>query len=385
MVTRGFDEKFALRIYLILGTLEGILSLVWFFLMPSDPKNAWLLGYSRYRILFIVVDLFGTAVFVWILIKSLRNPEWLNKAIGSVRLFFQKKYRITFIWVIFLVGVFLTVTALWLATKEHWTIWVLPVVYMVGDYLGRLIPLLVWLLLFCVQTLSFLWLFGYKVRLGYLVLQVISVMVYPGLLTFFSSLHPNYLTVISREDYIIEWLTVLFFVLTALVAIIFAVVVWRKKRIHYWFLILLAGACFLFALEEISWGQRFFNLESPEFFIEHSDQQEINVHNVVSELLTVRTKHIAALVMVAYGVVLPIFVYLPVVRNTMERLHVLIPPKILIPGFLLSSFLTWDRYFNGKDEEIAELFFSSLLFLVLIFNFWQLVTNDQQGFVQSTQ
>jgi len=384
MVARSLDEKFTVKLYLILGILEGIISLVWFFVMPSDPKNVWLLGYSGNRILFITMSFLGATVFAGLLIKSLRNPEWLNKAIGAARLFFQKKYRKTLIWSLFLVGIFLIITALWLASKEHWTIWVLPIVYTVGDYLDRSIPLLVWLLLLCVQTLSLLWLFGYQVRLGYLVLQIVSVLVYPGALAFFSSLHPNYLTVISREDYIIEWLTVFFFVLTALLAIIFAVVFWQEQRIHNWFLILLSGACFLFAMEEISWGQRFFNLESPDFFVQHSDQQEINVHNVISELLTVRTKHIAALVMMAYGVVLPVFVYLPVIRSFTEKFHVLIPPKILMPGFILSSFLTWDRYFNGKDEEIAELFFSSLLFLVLIYNFWQLVTNDQRGLVQST-
>jgi hypothetical protein len=38
----------------------------------------------------------------------------------------------------------------------------------------------------------------------------------------------------------------------------------------------------LMALEEISWGQRVLKIETTQFFHEHSDQKEINFHNVMS-------------------------------------------------------------------------------------------------------
>ncbi len=46
--------------------------------------------------------------------------------------------------------------------------------------------------------------------------------------------------------------------------------------------LILAGFMFLFgAGEEISWGQRIFNIETPEFFKKHNAQKEMNLHNLV--------------------------------------------------------------------------------------------------------
>lgn len=35
-------------------------------------------------------------------------------------------------------------------------------------------------------------------------------------------------------------------------------------------------------MEEISWGQRLFSIESPEFFQQHNYQDEITLHNFLS-------------------------------------------------------------------------------------------------------
>ena len=204
-----------------------------------------------------------------------------------------------------------------------------------------------------------------------MVIQIFSVLIYPGLMIFFASLHPNFYRVINREDNIIEWLTVEFLILTAVLAIIHALIARRRANQYVWFFILFAIACIFFAIEEISWGQRIFGLESPEYFLEHSDQLEINVHNVVNEQFSVRTKHIAAFGLFIYGVVLPVSTLIPSVRSLAEKFKIMIPSKILIPGFILSSLMTWDRYFNGQDEEVAEFFFSTLLFLSMVFYFWE--------------
>ena len=138
-------------------------------------------------------------------------------------------------------------------------------------------------------------------------------------------------------------------------------------------------ACFFLVcfFEEISWGQRIFDVVSPEYFIEHSDQQEINVHNIVSERFSIKIKHVAAWVMFAYGVVLPVALINKPVRSLVEKLKIVMPPTVLIPGFITASILTSDRYFTGLEEEVAEFFFSTLLFLTLIFNFWY--TNNQDS------
>lgn len=45
---------------------------------------------------------------------------------------------------------------------------------------------------------------------------------------------------------------------------------------------LMAAVFFVVAMEEISWGQRIFSIQSPEFFETHNVQKEITLHNLLS-------------------------------------------------------------------------------------------------------
>ena len=50
---------------------------------------------------------------------------------------------------------------------------------------------------------------------------------------------------------------------------------------------LLIGICFfIFAFEEISWGQSLLKFDSPTFFKTHNYQQETNLHNFLNPVLT---------------------------------------------------------------------------------------------------
>ena len=179
---------------------------------------------------------------------------------------------------------------------------------------------------------------------------------------------------LAKEDNLVEWATVIFFVLAGIFSL---VIFFRSKKRSEWFYLLFGIGCMLFALEEISWGQRIFGLESTEFFVENSDQQEINIHNVINEWFSVRTKNIAALVLFSYGTVLPLAALNSHVRAFLKKLGILVPPLILIPGFVLASFLTVDLFFTGQDEEVAELFFSMLLFLTILFQFLDPSNNER--------
>ena len=53
--------------------------------------------------------------------------------------------------------------------------------------------------------------------------------------------------------------------------------------IKLWFL-LWTLACIYFAGEEASWGQWLFHWQSPEWFINHNEQHETNLHNISSWL-----------------------------------------------------------------------------------------------------
>lgn len=84
-----------------------------------------------------------------------------------------------------------------------------------------------------------------------------------------------------QEDGVVEWLTVLALCCGALLSLYRLVTLKSHKPPLF-----LAGLCLFVALftfgagEEISWGQRLFDRESPEFFGEHNDQHETNLHNL---------------------------------------------------------------------------------------------------------
>lgn len=86
----------------------------------------------------------------------------------------------------------------------------------------------------------------------------------------------------SAEDGIIEWSTTLLllwsslFLLKKLIALNgFKSILWKIGTL---FLIIIF---FFGAGEEISWGQRIFNIQSNTFFLESNSQQETNLHNLM--------------------------------------------------------------------------------------------------------
>jgi len=166
-----------------------------------------------------------------------------------------------------------------------------------------------------------------------------------------------------REDRGAEWVTAVFLFAAG---VLFLLAGLRQRRAgdrRAWFLLLLGVVMVLGGLEEISWGQRLVGVDSPEFFLEHSDQQEINVHNVVQSVSGVKTKHVTALVLFGYGVLLPLLCRWPGPADLCRRLGIMVPPRSLIPSWILATVAMIDRP-TGEEEELGELLYSICLLLV---------------------
>lgn len=91
----------------------------------------------------------------------------------------------------------------------------------------------------------------------------------------------NVYTKIIQEDNLIEYAEVVVYFLSFLFAFIAAISFFETKHklCGLFYLVL----CILFVFicgEEISWGQRIFGIKSPEYFLEHNVQKEINLHNL---------------------------------------------------------------------------------------------------------
>jgi FtsH-binding integral membrane protein len=198
---------------------------------------------------------------------------------------------------------------------------------------------------------------------------------FPALFLAFAALlvvEPSLYARTLAEDALVEWATVAGLVAAAGVAAATASAEpgWSMAR---WIYVALTVVCLAVALEEISWGQRIFGIENPEFFVKYSDQKEINVHNVLQKVTHVAMKWPVGLGFVAYGVLLPIGVAAAGGRGAggadrallaVSAGAAIVPPLALVRGFLLGAILMLDLPTND-EEELAELF-GVLALLVLL-------------------
>ncbi len=181
---------------------------------------------------------------------------------------------------------------------------------------------------------------------------------------------------IIKEDSIIEWLTFAFLIAAGFVSLTIASKIWMKHQYLHWFFILFFGFNILAGLEEISWGQRVFEVETTGVFQKYSDQNEINLHNTFQGIFRIKTKHIALIVLFIYGSILPGLMREYNLKNSkMPLRQLIIPPLFLRMGFTIASILMLD-FQTGHEEEIGEFFFSICFFIMMLWN----LTLVNQGF-----
>lgn len=96
---------------------------------------------------------------------------------------------------------------------------------------------------------------------------------------------PDYYTLnVAQEDGVVEWLTVIALLLSFFVCVArVKAAIGHKNKLFITVWAFLALVCFFGAGEEISWGQRIFNVESSEWFKANNAQAETNLHNLVVE------------------------------------------------------------------------------------------------------
>ena len=116
---------------------------------------------------------------------------------------------------------------------------------------------------------------------------------------------PRAYIVATYEDLVGEWAQVFLFAITMLLAVRQAIISSRFRL----FFGLLAFACLYVAGEEISWGQRLFDIQTPEFFNEHNLQQETNLHNLftgpISTMMKQTLEYAIAAALIGYGLGYP--------------------------------------------------------------------------------
>ncbi len=126
-------------------------------------------------------------------------------------------------------------------------------------------------ILYQIKAVVSLYLKEIKFTKKYMSIPALAILICYSAHTFFK---PAIVEKMGKEDGLFEWAT--FFYLFAASAVFFILSV-KSKNIFFLmlFVVLLLGAG-----EEISWGQRIFNYQTPEIIRQKNIQQEFNIHNL---------------------------------------------------------------------------------------------------------
>lgn len=99
---------------------------------------------------------------------------------------------------------------------------------------------------------------------------------------FITSLFPfDIFKILSQEDHLIENIQVVVLLLAALWALLFSRSLFKKKiKTHAFIFGLTALTLIMVAGDEISWGQRIFNFQTPKQVAPYNTQRETTIHNL---------------------------------------------------------------------------------------------------------
>ncbi len=350
-----------LRQFLLLACIEGLAASWLTLLIPADPKNAWFFGFSLNRLILFSGTLILSGVFLATYLSARAEREWIRRLTGFLvrprRDGAMEEGLLSLLVVVLAGGSFFLLNAWW--TPDEW----------VKGYLVRLSPFVSWVCLISLQT----WIVLHRTRPGGLILyrsvRIASILLVPLLAIIILTVmfaNPSYYAELAFEDSLLNWLT---FCALSAAGIAAAMTAARRRGSidrRFWFFVILSLSLFFFALEEISWGQRILGIESPEFFMRYSDQQEINVHNVLQNRLPFDTGSAVGLVLFVFGVILPLLGRIGRLRAGLNRMGLVPPPLRMMHSFFIGSLFTLDLR-SMRDEEVGEflLALSLLLYLLL--------------------
>ncbi len=175
---------------------------------------------------------------------------------------------------------------------------------------------------------------------------------------------------LNREDGLIEWLTVVGLVLAMVLCFWRVRVLFSSRPAVFLVITLLGGLVFLFgAGEEISWGQRLFNIQTPQWFEDNNRQGETNIHNMVvfgQDLTKLAFGKILTLLIFGYLLVLaPFYLRVASVSKVVDYLGIPVPQTRQIIAFVLMAAMIHLPDINGRESELFE-FAGAFMFLVII-------------------
>lgn len=171
---------------------------------------------------------------------------------------------------------------------------------------------------------------------------------------------------VLREDGPAEWATAIMAWLAGLLALYHTLRTWQTTRTINWFALVFGVACLLIGFEEISWGQRLFGIETPTGIARYNTKDETNLHNMFPLLTGLKTRYISSVIVLIYGMTLPILSLAAQIRRAFDRYNVIVPGLSLVPLFFVSGLLAFFDQPTGEEEELAEMLIAAGFFLTIV-------------------
>ena len=183
-------------------------------------------------------------------------------------------------------------------------------------------------------------------------------------------------TILSREDGLVENLQFIVLALSSFFSLLIA----RKQKNNKFLSItyyLIAFIFFVMAGEEISWGQRIFNIETPEKIAEENLQNELNLHNLPAFFASVYRAYIAIGLYGGLAWILQKFALDKLFGKAKKILNFFIPPWFFMPFFLTPAWYIYNKIIvqwpYHEWEEVSE-----LVLLIGILSFVSYVLNQKK-------
>ena len=171
------------------------------------------------------------------------------------------------------------------------------------------------------------------------------------------------------EDGVVEWLTVTGLLLGAFTCFARFVNYLRKKSWIFLAITLALGLMLFFvAGEEVSWGQRIFNIQSSEYFQQNNLQRETNFHNLLIGGVKINQ------VVFSIGLIAMLVIYLAVFpfiyrrsngfKKWVDNWGIVLPQNYQIASFS-ALFIVSSLLQHEKNAELLECGAGLLFFLIV--------------------
>lgn len=194
---------------------------------------------------------------------------------------------------------------------------------------------------------------------------------------------------IIREDSILEYIQFFLYILSGIftIKIVKRLIELKESKFKIIAFSLLAILFFFIAFEEISWGQRILNIETPDSIASNNAQGELTVHNLAALQLKM---HFAYIAIGVYGISSR-FLLKKILPKQYLKLRIFTPDYFLFPYFFFAivfwyfasyqvsslSFMTGNIVPLPKWQELFEVFVAMSFFFFVVYTYKENLKNRE--------